>query len=109
MNYLILFASSALAVVGQLCFKFSASAGALAKMVWSPWLWAGLAGYFSSTVLWLYALTRVPLGVAYAFTSLTFVGVYAASFFILKETVTLPKIIALFLIVSGFLILTKWG
>lgn len=107
--YLILFASSLLAVFGQLCLKLGSGHGALMKILWSPWLWGGLVSYFCSMVLWVYALTKVRLGIAYAFTSLTFVGVYVASFFILKESVTLPKLLALALIVTGFLILTKWG
>jgi Membrane transporters of cations and cationic drugs len=107
--YLTLFISSMLAIFGQICIKTGADGGSLLKAVWSPWLWAGLAGYFFSTLLWVYALTRVHLGVAYAFTALTFVGVYVASFFILKESVTVPKILGLVLVVSGFLVLTKWG
>lgn len=107
--YLALFLASLLAVAGQLCIKTGAGGGSLSKILWSPWLWAGLAGYFVSMLLWVYALTKAPLGVVYAFTSLTFVGVYVASFFILKEPVTAPKILALALIVSGFIILTKWG
>lgn len=107
--YLTLFLASLLAIAGQLCIKTGSGAGTLTKILWSPWLWGGLAGYFVSMILWVYSLTKVPLGVAYAFTSLTFVGVYIASFFVLKEAVTAPKILALALIVSGFLILTKWG
>lgn len=107
--YLSLFLASLLAVIGQLCLKMSAGEGVLAKVFWSPWLWGGLVGYFLSMVLWVYGLTKAPLGTAYAFTSLTFVGVYTMSFFVLKEPVTAPKIVALVLIVSGFVILTKWG
>ena len=108
-TYLFLFASSFLAVAGQLLFKLGAVPGHWTKLIFSPSLWAGLFCYGCSTVLWVYSLTKVRLGVAYAFTSLTFVGVYVATFFILKESVTVPKLIALGLIVAGFLILAKWG
>ncbi|MCD8351562.1 MAG: hypothetical protein LUC93_13220 [Planctomycetaceae bacterium] len=109
MSYLVLLTSSCLAVMGQLFFKFAVGGGSIAAAITSGWLWSGLASYFCSTMLWLYALSKVQLGVAYAFTSLTFIGVYAASFFILKEPVTLPKIIAIALILTGFLLLAKWG
>ena len=108
-SYLFLFTSSCLAVAGQLLFKLGAVPGHWTKLLYSPSLWAGLFCYGCSTALWIYSLTKVQLGVAYAFTSLTFVGVYVASFLILKEPVTAPKLLALGLIVSGFLILTKWG
>jgi Membrane transporters of cations and cationic drugs len=101
--------SSLLAIFGQLSFKTGAQGGSLVKAAGSPWLWAGLAGYGFSTLLWVYALTKVPLGIAYAFTALTFVGVYVASFFILKEPVTMPKLLGLGLVIGGFLVLTKWG
>lgn len=107
--YLLLLTSSILAIVGQLSFKFGAAGGTLSKVLWSPWLWSGLASYFVSMVLWIYSLTKVRLGVAYAFTTLTFVGVYLATFIILKEPVTAPKIAAIGLIITGFLMLAKWG
>lgn len=107
--YFTLSLASLLAIAGQLCIKAGADTGSLTKAVWSPWVWAGLAGYAFSMVLWVYSLTKVPLSVAYAFTTMTFVGVYAASFFILKEPVTAPKLTGLALIVSGFVVLIKWG
>jgi len=108
-TYLILCGSSFLAVAGQLLLKLGAVPGPWTRLLASPPLWAGLFCYACSTALWVHALTKVRLGVAYAFTSLTFVGVYAASFLILKEPVTIPKLLALLLIVSGFLTLAKWG
>ena len=108
-TYLFLFASSFLAVAGQLLFKLGAVPGHWTKLLLSPPLWAGLVCYGCSTALWVYSLTKVQLGTAYAFTTLTFVGVYAMSFLVLKESVTVPKLLALLLIVAGFLILAKWG
>ena len=107
--YTALFISSLLAILGQISMKWGAGAGSLVKVLWSPWLWAGLAAYGGSTILWVYGLSQVRLGIAYAFSSLTFVGVYAASFFILKEPATPIKLVALALILAGFLILIKWG
>ncbi len=108
-SYVVLLTASVLAILGQICIKWGAGAGTLAKIVWSPWLWGGLAAYAVSMVLWVWALTQVRLGIAYAFTCVTFVGVYIASFIILKEAVTPIKIVALGLIVCGFLMLAKWG
>ena len=108
-TYLVLCGSSFLAVAGQLLLKLGAIPGHWTKLLVSPALWAGLFCYGCSTALWIYSLSRVRLGMAYAFTSLTFVGVYLASFLILREPVTMPKLVALALIVSGFLMLAKWG
>ena len=108
-TYATLLASCALAIFGQLSIKWGAGAGSLAKIVWSPWLWSGLVAYAISMMLWVWALTQVRLGVAYAFTCVTFVGVYIASFVILKEPFNWIKVAALALIVCGFLMLAKWG
>lgn len=107
-TYPILFAASILAVAGQVLFKLGSNPSGW-RIIQSPTIWGGLACYLLGTALWIYALSGVRLGVAYAFTSLTFVGVYAACFFILKETVTPVKIVGLLLILSGFLVLAKWG
>lgn len=107
--YLVLFAASILAVIGQVLFKLGTAGGTLMKVIWSPHLWCGVICYFLSMVLWLYSLSKVRLGVAYGFTCLTFVGVYMASFILFKEPVSAPKIIAILLIVAGFLMLTKWA
>lgn len=107
--YLLLFLSSCLAIAGQILFKIGSGLGDWVRVIFSPQLIGGMVCYFISMVLWIYSLQKVPLGVAYAFTTLTFVGVYAASFVILKEPPTIPKLIGLFLIVSGFVVLVKWA
>lgn len=93
-------------MAGQLLLKFGANAGGWNVLYARPF-WCGLVCYFFSMALWVYGLTKVPLGIAYAFTSLTFVGVYIASFVILKEPVTASKILGLILVVAGFLVLAN--
>jgi drug/metabolite transporter (DMT)-like permease len=80
--------AAALAAGGQVLLK----RGADGRQHWTDFLnlelGCGLALYAAGTVLWIGALSREPLVKAYAFTALSFVLVYGASVFILKERLT---------------------
>lgn len=106
--YYLLFLSSAMAAAGQLLFKLGASRGGW-EIIKSPVLWAGGACYFISTVLWIYALSKVDLSVVYPFTALTFVMVFILCFLVLHEAATPMKLLGLCLILGGFLVMFKSG
>ena len=107
--YYLLFLSSATAAAGQLLFKQGASGRAGLEIIKSPVLWAGGACYFISTVLWIYALSKVDLSIVYPFTALTFVMVFILCFLILGEPATPMKLLGIFLILGGFLVMFKAG
>jgi multidrug transporter EmrE-like cation transporter len=58
------------------------------------------------TVLWLFALRRIDLSLAYPFVAMSFVVVTGMAVIVLGEPLTLPKIIGLTLIVSGLCVMT---
>lgn len=104
--YAILFIASATAAAGQLLLKLGANRGGW-EILKSPHFWLGGFCYFISFVLWVYALSKVELSVAYPFTALTFVLVFILSFLALGEAVTAMKLVGIFLILSGFMVMFK--
>jgi len=105
MPYLILLLSSLLAVAGQILFKLGAQNATHLGMFINPRLFFGLCAYGSSTLLWIFALSKLPLNIAYAFTALTFLLVYTLSAFYLHEAISLQGWLGLAAILVGFLLL----
>ncbi|MEQ5872680.1 EamA family transporter [Sagittula sp. NFXS13] len=113
--FLLIFVSVSLSALGQTFFKrgvsvvrFAEDSGALAKvvsMLMSPWVLAGLAVYGLGTVLWLFALKKIDLSLAYPFVAMSFVMVAGAGVLVLGETLTLAKALGLTLIVSGLVVM----
>ncbi|MDL2260597.1 EamA family transporter [Deltaproteobacteria bacterium OttesenSCG-928-K17] len=106
--YLCLFCSSASAAVGQILLKLGADMGGW-EILRSPKFWLGGFCYFISFVLWVFALSKVDLSIAYPFTALTFILVFIMSFCVLGEQPSALKLAGLFLILSGFMVLFKAG
>lgn len=90
---LVILGSIACAVGGQLSLKsgmnrigrVTRSAHKLDWRAGAPGLFAGLSFYGVSTVLWLYALSRVELSYAFPFLSLSFVAIMVGARFALSE------------------------
>ncbi|UQZ88258.1 hypothetical protein C4J81_03140 [Deltaproteobacteria bacterium Smac51] len=106
--YYFLTLSSATAAVGQILLKLGASRGGW-EILKAPQFWGGGFCYFISFVLWVYALSKVELGMAYPFTALTFVMVFLLSFLVLGESVSRMELLGIMLILSGFLVMFKAG
>lgn len=67
----------------------------------SPIIIAGLACYALSAAVWLLALARLDLSVAYPFIALTILITVAAGYFMLGEPVSRVKLAGMFAIVVG--------
>lgn len=82
---LLLLSSAMAAAGGQLLFRIGAQ-GRTTLLQFVNWPLAfGIGLYGLSTLLWIYALSRLPLKNVYPFTALTFVLVYAAAIVVLDE------------------------
>jgi multidrug transporter EmrE-like cation transporter len=67
----------------------------------NPGLAWGLAASLAAPLLYIFALTRLPLAVAYSFTGLGFALVFAASRFVLGERVHPVQTAGVLLVVAG--------
>ena len=103
---LLLLAGTLFAAVGQLLFKIGASGREAFSSFVNAWLLAGLIAYALGTLLWIYALSKVPLTVVYPFTALTFVLVYLFGITILNEPTTIKALVGVALVLGGLFLIS---
>lgn len=103
--WLLLLISSVLAASGQILFKLGATGATQLVSFLNGRVIFGLIAYGLGTVLWILALSRIPLNIAYGFTALTFCLVYLLSAFILHEPVSLRSWLGLGLVMAGFFVI----
>lgn len=105
--YLYLVVASVCAAVGQVLFKV----GAVGREHWQDYVNAplmfGLASYGAGTLLWIIALSKVPLKVVYPFTVLTFVLVYAGATLVLGERLSMRGIVGMIIVLAGLAIIVS--
>lgn len=79
----------------------------LKQIATNVWVWAGLAIFAVSAVLWLFALSRASLSFAYPFAALGYVIIVAASILFLGEHVPLLGWVGVALIVLGIVLIAQ--
>ena len=70
-------------------------------------LWIGLCCYGVSVILWLGALSRVPVSIAYPMLSIGYVVNAGAALFLFSEALTTGKVVGILLIVAGVIVLAR--
>jgi multidrug transporter EmrE-like cation transporter len=70
-----------------------------------PYILLGYMCALISSVLWIVALKKVPLSIAYPFLSLPMVFVMLASYYIFQETLGFYKILGAILIITGIILI----
>ena len=115
----LLIISIALGACGQLMFKAASrnlppfSELGLAKlmltMFTTPLILAGFTSFFISSVLWIVALRSVPLSMAYPMVALSYVIIFAGSYYLFGEAVGWRHWVGAGLIISGILLITGRG
>jgi multidrug transporter EmrE-like cation transporter len=105
-------------IYGQVVMKWQVSqAGAspaslyeklafLAGMLIRPWVLTAFCAAFLAALCWMLTLTRLPLGVAYPFMSLAFVGTIMLGALFFGEPLTPVKYAGMFLLVAGISLLS---
>jgi multidrug transporter EmrE-like cation transporter len=116
MPYLFILTTVLLTVYGQFVVKWQVmSAGAmpedtsgrltfLVSVAFNPWVISAYLAAFLASLTWMLAVRQLDLSYAYPFTSLSFVLVVLLSPVIFRESLTLPKVIGLALIVTGIIV-----
>jgi drug/metabolite transporter (DMT)-like permease len=72
-----------------------------------PWLWAALACYGLSVVVWLVGLSRVPVSQAYPLLSLGYVLNVGLAWWLLGETPNAMRVAGIAVIVFGVVLVAK--
>lgn len=79
----------------------------IVKAVTNPFVFAGFCAYAISSILWLVAISKLPLSTAYPLLSMGYVIVVFASFFLFGESITVPKLIGVVLICTGVILIGR--
>ena len=80
------------------------SAGSLASNLW---LWLGLICYGISVIVWILALSRVDVSIAYPMLSIGYVVNAVAAWHLFDEPMNIGKIIGIGVIIVGVYILAR--
>jgi drug/metabolite transporter (DMT)-like permease len=83
--YLALTISATLAAAGQVLLKLGVNGQASALAMANPKVLGGLTLYAAGMLIWLWALSQLPLQVVYPFTMLTLILVFIASIVVFGE------------------------
>jgi multidrug transporter EmrE-like cation transporter len=115
LGFALILSSVSLSALGQTLFKigvgrvsFAETAGPIAKsaaMFLSPWILAGLMAYGIGTLLWLFALRKIDLSLAYPLVAISFVMVVGIGVFFLGEPLSPIKLAGVTVIIAGVTLL----
>jgi drug/metabolite transporter (DMT)-like permease len=72
-----------------------------------PWLWAALACYGLSIVVWLMGLSRVPVNQAYPLLSLGYVINIGLAWWLLGEVPNAQRVLGIAVIVCGVVLVAR--
>jgi multidrug transporter EmrE-like cation transporter len=114
-NYIFLLGSVVSNVIGQTFMKAGANQiGGLTvnsiqdifRIFFSPFIFLGIATYGVSTIFWIITLSKFDLSYAYPFLSVGYILILFVSFFIFHESITVFKIMGIFAIVAGLILIS---
>jgi drug/metabolite transporter (DMT)-like permease len=91
-------------LAGSLPVDLTKKALFVIALLLDPWVLAGIFAAFCAGLCWMSAMTRLELSFAYPFMSLSFVLVFVFSALLFHETVTVPKVVGMLLIIAGIIV-----
>ena len=89
--------------VGEFAFTLENIAPVGAKIAASPYILAGIGCYVVSVVVWILALSRVPVSVAYPMLSVGYIVNAVAAWMLFGESLTAQKLVGI-----GFIMVGVW-
>lgn len=91
--------------LGGYFFKKASSNESILKIITSSFLYIGVVFYLIGAILNIIVLKKINYTVALPLTSLTYVWSMILSYRLLSETISIKKIIGLFMIIGGAIVL----
>ena len=93
--------------VGRFEFHFDNALPVGWRLVTEPHIMSGMACYAVSLVIWIMALSRVPVSIAYPMLSIGYVANAAVAHFWLGEDVNFLRMLGIGVIVVGVIIVAR--
>ena len=89
--------------IGEFAFSLDNVVPIGLKVASSPFVIGGLACYGVSVVVWILALSRVPVSIAYPMLSIGYIVNAGAAWFLFGESLTAQKLVGI-----GFIVVGVW-
>jgi multidrug transporter EmrE-like cation transporter len=93
--------------VGAIALSASSALPMALRLGAEPWLWLGLGCYGVSVIVWILALSRVEVSVAYPMLSIGYVVNALAAWAWLGESMNPAKVLGIGIIVLGVFVLAR--
>ena len=93
--------------VGEFAFTLENVLPVGGKLATSPHIAAGIACYAMSVVVWILALSRVPVSVAYPMLSIGYVVNAVAAWYLFGESLGMQKLVGIAFIVMGVYLVAR--
>ena len=93
--------------VGEFAFSLANVVPVGAKLAFSPFIAAGLGCYVVSVVVWILALSRVPVSVAYPMLSIGYIVNALAAWALFGESLGAQKLVGIAFIVCGVFLVAR--
>ena len=93
--------------VGEFSFALDNIVPIGSRLASSPFILGGLACYVVSVVVWILALSRVPVSVAYPMLSVGYVVNAVAAWMLFGESLSMQKLIGIGFIVIGVFLVAR--
>ena len=93
--------------VGEFAFSLANLVPVGSKLALSPFIAGGLGCYVVSVVVWILALSRVPVSVAYPMLSIGYIVNAVAAWLIFGESLGAQKLVGIAFIVAGVFLVAR--
>ncbi|HKK04968.1 MAG TPA: SMR family transporter [Gammaproteobacteria bacterium] len=93
--------------IGPIALKLSQVMPVGLRMMSEPYLWTGLSCYVISVVVWILALSRVDVSIAYPMLSLGYVVNAIAAWWLFGEVMSPSRVIGIGIIILGVYVLAR--
>ena len=107
-SFAIILVGVLLNAAAQLLLKAGTNAMPLGlRLAFEPHILGGLACYVISVVVWVIALSRVPVSIAYPMLSIGYVVNAVAAWYLLGETLTPMRLTGIGIIIAGVFLVAR--
>ncbi|MES2072218.1 MAG: SMR family transporter [Pseudomonadota bacterium] len=93
--------------IGQISLSDGHYLQTLMRVAFEPFIVAGLACYVFSVAIWIVALSKVEVSVAYPMLSIGYVVNAIAAWYLFGEVISMQKLLSLFLIIAGVILMAR--
>jgi drug/metabolite transporter (DMT)-like permease len=93
--------------LGSLFSVGSEVSSEIARIAFQPFILGGLSCYVFSFALWIVALSKAPVSVAYPMLSIGYIVNVVVAHYLLGETITIQKLLGILIIIIGVYVVAK--